>query len=84
MKKGTQVSWWSQAGGSLTKKVGKIVEVVPANRFPNWDHYPGHNKIDGGGLFRNHTSYLVEVPQPRKRKPKLYWPLVKHLVEVIR
>ena len=57
MKVGDQVEWTSQAGGNTRTKRGKIVAVVPAGTMPDTkgvSHY-------GGGMARNHESYLVKV-----------------------
>ena len=68
---GDEVSWTSGAGGHFRSKKGRIVEVVPAGKFPR-------SKLDGPGGYRDHESYVVEVQKVRSR-PKLYWPRVAYL-----
>lgn len=83
-KLGDKVSWSSQSAGSTTTKTGEIVLVVPP--LTNCKLYVNHNlhadqytsAVDGHG-YREHESYVVAVPQGRKARPKLYWPLVKKL-----
>lgn len=85
--------WSSQAGGYSTDKTGTVVGVVPADsRFGLLKHLPGINAddaravyntgpIDGGGLPRDHESYLVAVKTGKTdaAKQSLYWPRVKAL-----
>ncbi len=84
-KVGDKVQWTSQAAGSTKTKVGVVVGVVPAASsierhpvFRDWNE----RLCYGGGLLRNHESYLVAVeygtPQHGIRKA-LYWPRVKGL-----
>ena len=93
MNLGDKVEWTSQAGGRTKKKTGVIVAIVPArNRHRLTQCIPGLNMsqvyskyntgpIDGGGLSRNHESYLVEVKTGKTEaaKKSLYWPRVSGL-----
>lgn len=85
---GDVVTWASQSLGSWKKKTGTIVAVVPARVSPKpyvdaiFEQHKGRVvRTDGGGLLRNHVSYLVLVvaEAPSKAKPKLYWPIVSKL-----
>ena len=81
-KKGDKVTWKSQAMGSETTKRGKIVKVLPPG-VAAWEvsaDLPNHISVSGGGMARNHESYIVFVPSPKgKRLPKMYWPRVSAL-----
>lgn len=68
IKRGSQVTWESQAQGFWKKKTGKVVEVVPAGKPPKC------NKLEGSGGPRKVTSYVVQVPGAGKAKPTYYWP----------
>lgn len=80
---GDRVCWESQAGGAWKKKIGIIVAVVQPHAYPK-DCVPMPRKfyntaaMDGGGLPRDHESYLVEVNESKtgRGKPKLFWPRV--------
>ena len=77
LKKGSKVRWTSQSNGYETIKEGKIVAVVPAGGIMT-DYVPkGYRAMPGSGKFRDHRSYLVFV-----KRPQLYWPRVKDLVEI--
>ena len=66
-----KVAWASQSQGSARRKVGTVVQVIPANVPP---------KLVGSGLARPHESYVVSVPGKTARaKPKIYWPVVSLL-----
>lgn len=83
-KIGDSVEWESQAGGSKTKKQGKIHYVVPENNSAtqrkhiekyNPGYPPKHNQMFDGLNPRNHESYIVIVESKSgKGKCKLYWP----------
>jgi hypothetical protein len=62
---GDRVEWTSQGGGISRKKVGEIVQIVPALERPD---------IKGWGNIRGHESYVVRV----KGKGR-YWPRVSQL-----
>lgn len=68
---GDRVSWESQAGGYSKKKIGTVVEVVPASHFPQM--------MGGVGGLRHHESYVVSVIHSPTTKPERYWPLVRNL-----
>jgi hypothetical protein len=94
-KVGDNVSWESQAAGSLIRKKGKLVAVVPKgvsprdtdfgkahNFFMYWGRTTTENyRIMFDGWPRNHESYLVEVPggKTAKATSKLYWPRISQL-----
>ena len=78
---GAIVEWTSQAAGSPKTKVGEIVAVVKAKHSPNRivRNCPDLNKLTfhwGGGMDRDHESYLVRVDHGPKRLASLYWPRV--------
>lgn len=80
-KKGDSVEWTSQAGGSRARKVGEIVEVVPAGERPK-------SAIDSSYTRRDHESYVVNA-QPirfggKKGARRNYWPRVSALKPVSR
>jgi len=83
-----EVSWRSQSLGFWKEKRGIIVAVVPARMSPKKyidaiiELHKGHVvRTDGGGLLRNHESYLVFVEPSgmSQAKSKLYWPVVSQL-----
>ena len=69
-----RVQWTSQAQGSWIEKIGTVVEVVPAGKRP--EKIPSGS---GWGFARKHLSYVVEVDQGGRRRPKLYWPVASLL-----
>lgn len=73
---GQQVTWSSQAQGMTKTKTGTIVEVVAPNERPDTTGRPG---LNGCGFGRSHESYIVEVPQGPKAKPRHYWPVASIL-----
>jgi hypothetical protein len=83
-KLGDDVEWTSQSLGHEKKKRGVIAAVVPARKSPKGyivKNYGGCvTRADGGGIMRNHESYLVFVtPLFGHAQPKLYWPVVSKL-----
>lgn len=80
---GDTVTWSSSAGSSETTKKGTVVAIVPADV----DYYtvralldlPPHRSMFGGGMRRDHESYIVSVPHKGKGMPALYWPRVATL-----
>lgn len=94
MNLGDTVTWESQANGRTKTKTGIIVGIVPAGRRMGLLHYiAGLNTvgeartkyatgpIEGGGLCRDHESYLVAVKTGKTAAAKLtlYWPRVTSL-----
>lgn len=77
-KLGDEVSWESQANGGMTKKIGNVVEVIPAGVPVSMSIF---KTLSGGGSPRNHESYVVCVgAKPGSRaQPKYYWPRVSAL-----
>jgi hypothetical protein len=73
---GDTVRWRSQAAGSQKEKVGRVVEIVMAGSKPS---NRGSSFAYGGGMNRNHDSYVVEVQQGQKKRPLYYWPRVNKL-----
>lgn len=86
---GDKVTWVSQANGGHTRKVGMVVGVIPPGRegADRLRHHIDalvkagtHRSSYGGGLSRDHESYLVEVVVGTPRaKRVLYWPVTKLL-----
>lgn len=80
---GDKVKWASSSSGTRKKKVGEVVEVVNAKAYPDFRALnKKHNSRDayGGGMWRDHESYVVLVPHPTgKGKGTLYWPRVSAL-----
>lgn len=70
---GDRVTWSSQAGGHSKTKLGTIVEVVRAGKFPK--HYSNSST-------REHESYVVEVYVRKTEKLVTYWPLANKLSRV--
>lgn len=70
------VTWQSQCTGEMTRKSGRIIEVVPAGHKPT--------TMNTNSATRRRESYVVEVPKYipsglaviNRRK---YWPRVMHL-----
>lgn len=80
---GDKVTWESQAQGTTTQKQGTVVKVIPPEGGPGFSDYNGtHIPHYGGGLGRDHESYLIEVPAKGKGRPHLYWPRVSALRKV--
>lgn len=73
-KVGDMVRWTSEAGSISKTKVGEIIEVVPARKWP---------AMKGCGGWRDHESYVVRVRELHAngnvRSSRLYWPRVGHL-----
>ena len=84
---GDDVEWSSQSLGHVKRKRGVVVAVVPARQSPKGyinailKEFGGCiTRSDGGGIMRNHESYLVSVtPVYGHAQPKLYWPVVSKL-----
>lgn len=90
LKVGAKVRWSSQAGGRTVKKCGENICIVPAGKQPftikenDQKNYalPDGQKIPyartryGGGISRNHVSYIVRVPSPKNphAAETYYWP----------
>jgi hypothetical protein len=78
-KIGDQVTWSSQSRGVRTTKTGMVIARILTGRLPLKaiaklaDRYTSRY---GGGMSRDHVSYLVGVDGQNGRKPELYWPLV--------
>lgn len=87
-----KVGWSSQSGGYFTKKIGRIVGVIPPNCSPEQAirveaaRYNASTAY-GGGRRRKEESYLVLVESTgrngKPRKPVLYWPLTQKLHKVM-
>lgn len=85
-RKGSKVSWYSQSQGMISRKVGKVFEVLEAgqepsirSRYPIPKH-PEFRLMYSGIVPRGHRSYIVVVPGKTKgSKPLLYWPHVSNL-----
>lgn len=83
MEKGQKVEWIS----SNKKKQGEIIEVLNPTDHPLTVFY--NKRLDdkgfsfssyGGGMRRDHKSYLVALHETKKvRVRKLYWPNVSLL-----
>lgn len=70
---GTTVRWTSGAAGTMAEKIGIVVEVVPAGKYPD-RAFTSLYKSSGIGRHRDHESYVVAVK--RKTSEKYYWPRV--------
>ena len=83
-KVGDKVRWESQAVGSRTRKEGTIFRVIPSENFVSMRKYEKTHKVMYDGGYRNHESYLIEVPwaMSSKAKSRLYWPRVSQLRKV--
>jgi len=79
-KIGDQVRWVSHSRGKWIEKVGKIVEIVPAQRGVILEKYKDEFNLGSfsKGMPRLHESYVVAV-EVDKGKPKLYWPRANQL-----
>lgn len=82
MNVGDMVTWTSQAGSYMTTKTGKIIKVLPANKWWSRSNYMTDFACMCDSGMRNHESYLVEVSATGKGKPKLYRPRVSALRKV--
>ena len=82
---GEKVQWVSQAGGSTTKKIGRVVALVKENQYPYiiaMKTFPTHKLMFDGGtkLKKKSTAYLVEVVGKTVNvQKKLYFPKSKNL-----
>lgn len=79
---GDLVTWTSQSSGSTMTKTGRIVVVLGPDSDPLWNPECNPKKHAataryGGGIPRNHESYVVLVEKGRRRI--LYWPRVSQL-----
>jgi hypothetical protein len=72
------VRWGSQSQGSWKKKIGQIVQVVPAGEIPDRKIAPDLFRSSGIGLPRKHESYVVRV-KTGKNSFRHYWPRVSGL-----
>lgn len=85
-KMGDMVSWESQSQGSLRKKLGLVIGIVPPNTRPDKGTYRQLWTGAGPGFSRNHESYIVNAQKVTKGKPsgsfRLYWPRVADLKAV--
>jgi hypothetical protein len=78
-KIGDQVTWTSQAGGSNTTKVGKVVEVIRDtkslwNARSKYADVGSHTFMFDGNVMMYPVVYFVEVKISKRVKPKLYMP----------
>lgn len=79
---GGNVSWASQAGGSVLVKSGLVEEVVPVGGLPDRERFPQLYKSSGIGLPRKQKSYVVRAPgKTPKSAETVYWPRVSSLFE---
>jgi hypothetical protein len=68
---GDIVIWTSKAGGNTKKKIGVVIEVVPAGQTPT---------TCVNLSTRRHESYVILVPRKSRArrnkslKPSIYWP----------
>ena len=82
-KLGDMVRWQSQAAGSQTEKVGKVVRILSKNDTPSQvasAEFQNHRRMFDGwsipGPENQTVGYLVEVRDGKtdKATPKLYMP----------
>ena len=84
-KIGDKVQWASQAGGSITKKIGVIVALVEEYQYPYviaMNMFPTHKLMFNGGtrIKKIAKAYLVEVAgKTTNVQKKLYFPKSKNL-----
>lgn len=78
-KLGDEVSWISQAGGHAKKKIGNVVEVIPAGVSTLDSKF--RMELDASSTPRKEESYIVcvDVKPGSRAKPKYYWPRVSAL-----
>jgi len=90
LKRGTLVTWESQAGGYTKRKVGTILAFIPKNEdgyqelfkifFPEFRLPPSQIK---GQRYSQSARYLVEVPRGGKSKLSDYYTPYDSRVEAI-
>ena len=85
---GDVVTWLSGAGSGWKRKTGPIVAVIPERgdpimRIDRAMAMYGARSAYGGGMRRDHESYLVLVDNGGHRKPTIYWPRVSALTAEI-
>lgn len=92
-KVGQHVSWSSQSHGISKYKTGYVLHIVPA--WQSGHEILKASVLDVKKSYRqefdpsqyttrNHESYLVLVDSGSElRKPRVYWPLVRHLQECV-
>lgn len=68
LKLNEEVTWTSQAAGSVKTKVGVVVQVVAAGQLPDRDRFARLYTGPGIGAPRKEESYVV------KAGGRLYWP----------
>lgn len=75
------VKWSSQAQGSHKKKIGIVVQVVPAGEYPDREKFPRLYSGSGIGMSRNHESYVMAVDCGKNPGSLVrhYWPRVSAL-----
>jgi hypothetical protein len=74
------VQWTSQSQGTMKTKHGAIAAIIYPKYHPDRDKFPDLFTGDGVGKARQEISYVVRVPPVKEgRKPRHYWPIVKHL-----
>lgn len=84
---GDKVAWVSQSKGIWTKKVGTVVQIIPANAFLyreiNSMFLRAHYQLRFDYVSANprkDTSYLVAVPSENiQARDLLYWPETRKL-----
>ena len=90
-KVGDEVTWESHAGSYVTRKTGRIVEVVPAETRPerllgklveDYNVTKVRRTFAGTAKPRATESYLVAVIQQGSIKPVIYWPTAARLSHV--
>jgi len=88
LKVGEPVSWSSQAGGNVRHKTGFVFAEIPSktdagNVIRAAEQAGTHRSTYGGGIPRNHVSYVIVVPaKTSKGLPVLYWPVASNLRRV--
>lgn len=80
MKLGDTVIWTSQAQGYVKRKIGVIVDVVPAGKRPDREKFLALYRGPGVGMPRDHESYVVRCrPKDNNGRGGLYWPRANQL-----
>lgn len=75
---GSTVRWRSQARGAWKEKTGRVIDVVPAGRYPDRKLAPDLYYGFGLGFARKNKSYVVRV-KTGANSFKHYWPRVTAL-----
>jgi len=76
---GNKVTWVSQSQGFRKVKTGVVVKIYEPNSWIPSSEISTKYKVMFDYGYQIKKSYLVEVIESKKSKPKLYKPILKHL-----